>query len=78
MIILSDLELIIQAFNNVAKTYGGRTETLLKSVAKEINRLHTAQERGKSREMTRRYRANDAARRVGAELPYPELDDIPF
>jgi hypothetical protein len=77
MVVMNEIEVIIQAFRNVGKTFGGRSKVLCDAVAKEIDRLVTVQKREREREYTRRVRENDKAKRVGAELPYPE-DDIPF
>jgi hypothetical protein len=79
MVKMSGLELVVQALNNVGETFGGNSKIMLKAVAKEIGRLHAAQEREAQREQTRKWRANEEAKRHGAELPYPELnEDIPF
>lgn len=77
MVKLSGLELVTQALYNVGNMQGGRTQTFCMSLAKEIGRLHAAQEREARQEDIRKWRANEEAKRHGAEPPYPD-NDIPF
>jgi len=72
-------DLLTQALRNVGKTFGGRSKVLFDALAKEIHRLERVEEKRKSLEHMQRYRENAAAKKAGADLPYPDLDDdIPF
>ena len=72
-----DLDLIEQALENVATTFGGRSKILLVALRREIKRLRHVQQEEKRREYLRRDRLNAKAKKLGAPLPYPD-DDIPF
>jgi hypothetical protein len=72
-------DLLTQALRNVGKAYGGRTKILFDALAKEILRLQRVEEKRKDLERMQLFKENAAAKKAGAELPYPDLDkDIPF
>lgn len=75
----TELELVAQAASNVGDAFGAksRTRVMMQALAREIRRLVRVREEQRILEFRRREKANAAAKKAGAELPYP-ADDIPF
>lgn len=77
----TDIELMLQAFENVGNTFGGNTKTLLHSIVREVKRLKRYEEDQINREAAQRFR--DAQKEFRATGKWPSGygsndDDIPF
>lgn len=73
--------LLLQAFSNVADTYGGQTKILLTAIIREYKRLEKYEE--SQRQKAAMQRLNDARKEFKATGKWPEGygakdDDIPF
>lgn len=73
----SDIDNLLQAFENVGNTIGGNTKVLLNSIIKEYRRLQRYEIDQENRRYAQKMR--DREKHYKATGKYPEGDDdIPF